>query len=82
MEGVQKADYLIVNAYEYNFLQEKTGLTEKDIQASCEMVVVTRSENGVDLISGDNMEHVPAIPDIQIANPTGAGDAFRAGLLF
>ena len=80
-EGVELANYLIVNAYEYELLQERTWLTEEDILWHVEKLIVTQGKDGVDLIDQNWNMHIDAIAWVEEAHPTGAGDAFRGWLL-
>jgi len=80
-EGIDAAWCVVGNDYEFAMIERKTGLTVADIAAKKELVVVTYGENGSDFISGGKTTHVPAAPARQVIDPTGAGDAFRGGLL-
>lgn len=81
-EGVEGADILIVNDYEYELLKERTGMSDTDICATVKhAVIVTRGEQG-SLIWADGEEiSVPVVPPQQALDPTGVGDAYRAGLI-
>jgi adenosine kinase len=80
-EGVDGAHILIVNEYEYAALCKKTGFTHDDILAKADTVIVTRGKNGSDIYTQDRTVHIPIVPEIEVVDPTGVGDAFRAGLL-
>jgi adenosine kinase len=62
-------------------IERKTGLTVADIAAKKDLVVVTYGENGSDFIVNGEATRVPPAPARQVIDPTGAGDAFRGGLL-
>ncbi len=81
-EGVEGADILIVNDYEYELLKDRTGMGDGDICAAVKRaVIVTRGEQGsVIWADGDEMI-VPVVPPQQVLDPTGVGDAYRAGLI-
>ena len=81
-EGVTGADILIVNDYEYELLKHATGMSDADIRAVVQRaVIVTQGEKG-SLIWADGAEIlVPVVPPAQVLDPTGVGDAYRAGLL-
>lgn len=80
-EGVDGAQILIVNEYEYAALGNKTGLSHDDMMGKAKVIIITRGENGADIYLGDATYHVPVVPPTAIADPTGVGDAFRGGLL-
>lgn len=72
---------LIVNDYELEMFRQKTGLGEKDLMALTGTLVVTRGEEGSQLVRQDGRADVPAVKPRQVLDPTGAGDAYRAGLI-
>jgi adenosine kinase len=76
------ASVVTVNDYEGQMLQERTGLTAEQISSRVRAYVVTRGAQGSVIIrDGDVLEVPPARP-MQVVDPTGCGDAYRAGLLF
>lgn len=79
--GVEGADILIVNDYEFEMLKERAGMTADEIRAAVtRAVIVTRGEQGSVIWAGEEIA-VPAVPPEQVLDPTGVGDAFRAGLI-
>lgn len=84
LAGLEAAEILIVNDYEMTILSEKTGKTIADIKASTPIVITTLGKNG-SVIEGMAVEHPIKVgiaqPKTQ-ADPTGAGDAYRAGFLY
>ncbi len=79
---VEMATVVTVNDYEGQMLQERTGLSAEQISARVNAYVVTRGSQGSVVIrSGKVLEIPPALPQ-QVVDPTGCGDAYRAGLLF
>ncbi|HET9369825.1 MAG TPA: carbohydrate kinase family protein [Vicinamibacterales bacterium] len=81
-EGVDGASLVIVNDYELELLKQKTSLGEDDILARAGALVVTRGEHGSTVLRrGGSRTDVPAVPPVRIADPTGVGDAYRAGLM-
>jgi len=72
------SDVLIVNDYEYSLLDK---LVSTDLLALFPMIFVTKGSAGVEMLTGDVELHVHSCKDIVAVDPTGAGDAFRAGLL-
>jgi len=79
--GTEGAHSLFVNEYEYQLLQKHTGLSEADILGRVEFLVVTLAEKGACIYVGDKRIYVKSAPPDQISDPTGVGDAFRAGFL-
>ena len=80
-DGVAGAEVVICNDYEYELLQKKTGLSEHDILARANRLVVTRGEHGSSVITSGGRVHVPAVTPTRIADPTGVGDAYRGGFM-
>lgn len=81
-EGVEGADILIVNDYEYELLKDRTRMSEADIRAAVKRaVIVTRGELGSHIWAGGEEMIVPVVPPQQVLDPTGVGDAYRAGLI-
>lgn len=80
-EGIEAAWCVVGNDYEFAMIERKTGLTVADIAAKKELVVVTYGEKGSDFIVNGETTHIPPAPPRQVIDPTGAGDAFRGGLL-
>jgi len=87
IEGLTGAYILILNEYEYNILQKKTGLNENQLLERVNAIVVTRGEKGSTVLSrqtetGDVQRlDVPAATPRAAYDPTGVGDAYRAGLI-
>ena len=88
--GIQGAKILIVNDYEYEMLKKHTGWHDDDIQAAVETVIITLGEKGAVIrvtakeTGGRGLfkeVNIPIAPPVRIADPTGVGDAFRAGLI-
>jgi len=72
---------LIVNDYELEMFQQKTGLSENDLKGLTDTLVVTKGEEGSDIVLADARKSIPAAKASQVLDPTGAGDAYRAGLI-
>jgi adenosine kinase len=80
-EGIDCAWAVIGNDYEFAMMERKTGLSIDAIAERCEMVVVTYGEHGSELRMNGCCVRVPAAPTRGVKDPTGAGDAYRAGLI-
>ena len=79
--GMRGAYVLVVNLYEARIIYEKTGLGLDDLRARAEIVIITESEKGSKIYKDDQVIEVGAFAPSAIADPTGAGDAYRAGLI-
>jgi len=76
------AKYLFTNEYEWGLLQQKTGLSEEEIRAQVGLRVTTLGAKGVEIVDADgNWVRVGVVPERGKVDPTGVGDAFRAGFL-
>jgi adenosine kinase len=71
-----------VNDYEWQLTLEKTGLEEREIEARCESVVITRGAEGSEIRSGGDSLAIPPSKVARVVDPTGCGDAYRAGFLY
>jgi adenosine kinase len=81
LEGVLGCRMLVVNDYEMGMITDKTGMLETDPRLADKIVAVTRGENGATIYAGGERYNIPVVIPRQIMDPTGAGDAFRGGLL-
>ena len=81
LHGLDGAHMLAVNEYEHQLIQEKTGLNEDQILQRVGSLLVTLASEGARLVIDGEEIRVPAVPPSSISDPTGAGDAFRAGLM-
>jgi adenosine kinase len=79
--GLNGCALLTVNEYEFGLIQEKTGLSQTDILARAGGLLITRGRAGSVIMVDGREYQIPAVPPIQTVDPTGAGDAFRAGLM-
>ena len=80
-EGIEGAWALFVNDYEFNLIQDKTGLSEADIFKDVHLLVITHGEKGSAIFVDGTQHVIPVVPPKSIADPTGVGDAFRSGFL-
>jgi adenosine kinase len=79
---IDGATYLFTNDYEWDLLLFKTGWSEADVMAQVGLRVTTLGPKGVDLVEPDGTSiHVGVVPETSQTDPTGVGDAFRAGFL-
>jgi len=81
-ELIDGAAYLFSNEYESHLISQKTGWDAREIGGHVGTQVMTRGKDGaVVLTAGDEPIEVPAARETRVADPTGVGDAFRAGFL-
>ncbi len=80
-DGLSGAYAVICNDYEFELLKQKTGLDEAGVLARTSMLIVTKGEHGCTVSTTAGSVDVPAVPPRRIEDPTGVGDAFRAGFL-
>jgi adenosine kinase len=79
---IDGAKYLFTNDYEWDLMLSKTGWTEADVMAQVDLRVTTLGPKGVDVVEPNGTSiHVDVVPETSQVDPTGVGDAFRAGFL-
>ena len=79
---IEQATYVAVNDYEASLLSERTGWDAATVAAKVKALVVTRGAAGSWIhVDGRRIE-IPVAPAARLADPTGCGDAYRAGLLY
>lgn len=82
LDFIKKADYITVNNYESQLLQERTGYTLEVLAKLVKGLVITKGPQGSVIYSDDKQIEIPCVKsDVQV-DPTGCGDAYRAGLLY
>ena len=79
---IEQATYVTVNDYESSLLQERTGWNEMQIAERVQAYLITRGPAGSEIHTTSGMVQVPAANAIRVVDPTGCGDAYRAGLIF
>ncbi|HEY0268964.1 MAG TPA: carbohydrate kinase family protein [Methyloradius sp.] len=79
---IEMADYVAVNDYEGQLLQEKTGLSLEDIATKVKALIVTKGADGSVIMADGQRIEIPCVKATEILDPTGCGDAYRAGLLY
>ena len=80
-EGLNGCFLLAVNSYEFHLIQERTGLSGDEILDLVGGLLVTSGADGSQLTVDGETWQIPVVPPSKIVEPTGAGDAFRAGLI-
>lgn len=79
---IELATYIAVNDYEAELLTERTGMSLKAIAQCVSALVVTRGEQGAEIFTGGQQIDITCVQATRIVDPTGCGDAFRAGMLY
>ena len=79
---IGQADYVAANDYEAKMLQERTGKSIEELSRLVKALVVTQGAQGSLVFVKGKAEAIPAVKPEQIVDPTGSGDAYRAGLLY
>ncbi len=78
---VAQASWVAMNDYEWQMLQQKTGWTTRDVAQRVRALIVTRGAQGSVIHTADGDFEIPCAEPSQVVDPTGCGDAYRAGLL-
>jgi adenosine kinase len=78
---IEQATWVTLNDYEWELLQQKTGMTAADIVAKVDALIVTRGAEGSVIHTRAGTLAVPAVKPRAVVDPTGCGDAYRAGLI-
>ena len=82
IEMIDAASFVAVNDYEASLLAERTGLSVDDIARRVDALIVTLGGAGARIHADDTTLDIPAVTAESVVDPTGCGDAFRAGLLY
>ncbi len=82
LEFLRLADYVALNDYEGKLLEEKTGRKLEHLAREVKALVVTLGAQGSRIIAGDARHEIPVAQASSVVDPTGCGDAYRAGLLY
>lgn len=80
-EGVHGSLMTIVNEYEFEMLKNKTGWSGERVASETEILIVTCGERGSEVHAAGELTCIPAVPARRQADPTGVGDAYRAGII-
>ncbi|HEX7370592.1 MAG TPA: carbohydrate kinase family protein [Rhodanobacteraceae bacterium] len=78
---IEQADYVAANSYEASLLSERTGWSESDIASRVKAYIVTHGAEGSVIHASGTTHTVPAAKPQAVVDPTGCGDAYRAGLI-
>src|ERR1700736_1030802 len=78
---IDQATWVAVNDYEWEVMQQKTGMTAAEVVAKVDALIVTRGAEGSTIYTKERAWTVPAVKPRAVVDPTGCGDAYRAGLI-
>ncbi len=81
IEGIDAADIVICNDYEYDLIKHKTGLDDVTLLTRAGTLIVTEGERGSSIYTEGRKIKIPPAPPRRVVDPTGVGDAYRAGLI-
>jgi len=79
---IEQATWMAVNDYEYELVCERTGWDAKEIATHLEALIVTRGEKGSEIYTDGTVYNIPVVEAPHVVDPTGCGDAYRAGLIY
>jgi adenosine kinase len=79
---IEMADYLAVNDYESQVIQDKTGLNLEQLASKVKALIVTLGGEGSQIYADGQRHEIPCVKADKVVDPTGCGDAYRAGLLY
>jgi len=82
LRAFEHASWLTFNDYEWQLVEEKTGLSTKTVTDLVDALIVTRGGDGSVIYTRGEVHEIPVVAAEQIVDPTGCGDAYRAGLLY
>lgn len=82
MNFIEQATWVTVNDYEMQLMQERTGKSPHELAEYVEAFIVTLGGNGSHIYTKQHRHEIPCAKPRQLADPTGCGDAYRAGLLY
>jgi adenosine kinase len=78
---IDQATWVAVNDYEWELIQQKTGWKAADVLGKVKALIVTRGADGSVIYTSDGQIEIPCAKPQSVVDPTGCGDAYRAGLI-
>ena len=79
---IEQASYVTVNDYEWQLMQERTGLSAEEVASQVKALIVTMGGDGSVIYADGKEIKIPSVKPEAINDPTGCGDSYRAGLLY
>lgn len=81
LDALDGCGILISNDYELDLIMNKTGLNKEDLKKRAKAIIVTLGEQGSQVFLPDGEIRIPVVKPKKVEDPTGAGDAYRGGLI-
>jgi adenosine kinase len=78
---IELATWVAVNEYEWQLVQQKTGWSEREVTDRVQALIVTRGAEGSAIHTREQSIEIPCAKPKAVVDPTGCGDAYRAGLI-
>jgi adenosine kinase len=78
---IEQAAWVVMNEYEWQVVQQRTGWSAAEVTSRVEALIVTCGAKGSTIYTGARQSAIPAAPARAVVDPTGCGDAYRAGIL-
>ncbi len=82
LDFVDKATWVALNDYEAQLMEERTGKTPHELAEMVDALIITRGAKGSQIYTSKHRHEIPLAKATTIKDPTGCGDAYRAGLLY
>lgn len=79
--GIEGSEAVFGNDYEFNLITKRTGMSEQELLEKTKTLVVTYGDKGSRVVTRDGEKKVAAVRAREVVDPTGAGDAYRAGFI-
>ncbi|MCH9697509.1 MAG: carbohydrate kinase family protein, partial [Gammaproteobacteria bacterium] len=79
---LKQARWVTLNDYEARLMEEKTGLAPQQLTQHVDAAIITRGSEGSNIYTSQGIVEIPPVKAKQVVDPTGCGDAYRAGLLY
>jgi adenosine kinase len=79
---IEQATWVTCNDYEWELIADRTGLSKHEVQERVAALIITKGARGSEIHSDGTLYEIPAAKPSALADPTGCGDAHRAGLLY
>jgi adenosine kinase len=81
LDALDGCGILISNDYELDLIMNKTGLNKEDLKKRAKAIIITLGEQGSQVFLPDGEIRIPVVKPKKVEDPTGAGDAYRGGLI-
>jgi adenosine kinase len=79
---IQEANWLVCNDYEFQLIRERTGMDSKEVAEQLDALIITQGSGGSLIVTKEGEEQIEPVKPTAVLDPTGCGDAYRAGLIY